>query len=83
MNPATTPGTLHRPQGEFLDVALSAMPPEERTKYIERLEAFVEQHSPLRCAAYMTAGRLGMYHVMSVTRPLNTTSCQWPTVTVG
>ncbi|MFJ4871368.1 hypothetical protein [Streptomyces sp. NPDC088757] len=46
MNPATAPGTLHRPQGEFLDVALSAMPPEEREGYIERLEAFVEQHRP-------------------------------------
>ncbi|MEV5567695.1 hypothetical protein AB0L54_33290 [Streptomyces sp. NPDC052196] len=39
------PGTRHWPDGgDFLDVALSAVPPEEREGYIERLEAFVEQH---------------------------------------
>jgi hypothetical protein len=38
------PGERHWPDGEFLDVALSAVRPEERQGYIERLEAFVEQH---------------------------------------
>ncbi|MGW1007729.1 hypothetical protein [Streptomyces sp. NPDC002520] len=38
------PGTRHWPDGEFLDVALSAVRTEEREGYIERLEAFVEQH---------------------------------------
>lgn len=39
------PGERHWPDGsDFLDVALSAVPPEERAGYIERLEAFVEQH---------------------------------------
>ncbi|MFF8280704.1 hypothetical protein ACF05T_32345 [Streptomyces lateritius] len=37
-------GERHWPDGEFLDVALSAVRPEERQGYIERLEAFVEQH---------------------------------------
>ncbi|MFE4205491.1 hypothetical protein ACFRSX_30840 [Streptomyces goshikiensis] len=38
------PGKRHWPDGEFLDVALSAVRTEEREGYIERLEAFVEQH---------------------------------------
>ncbi|MGW5401066.1 hypothetical protein [Streptomyces sp. NPDC003952] len=38
------PGTRHWPDGEFLDVALGTVPAEEREGYIERLEAFVEQH---------------------------------------
>jgi hypothetical protein len=39
------PGERHWPDGgDFLDVALSAVRPEEREGYIERLEAFVEQH---------------------------------------
>ncbi|MGW8985062.1 hypothetical protein ACWGQ9_20650 [Streptomyces parvus] len=39
------PGTRHWPDGsDFLDVALSAVRPEERAGYIERLEAFVEEH---------------------------------------
>ncbi|MER6523234.1 hypothetical protein ABT246_41390 [Streptomyces sp. NPDC001553] len=38
------PGTRHWPDGEFLDVALSAVRTEEREGYIERLAAFVEQH---------------------------------------
>jgi hypothetical protein len=38
------PGERHWPDGAFLDVALSAVRPEERQGYIERLEAFVEQH---------------------------------------
>ncbi|MFF7365386.1 hypothetical protein [Streptomyces sp. NPDC008125] len=39
------PGVRHWPDGgDFLDVALSAVRPEERAGYIERLEAFVEQH---------------------------------------
>ncbi|MGW2843289.1 hypothetical protein ACWCWD_36560 [Streptomyces sp. NPDC001493] len=38
-------GVRHWPDGsDFLDVALSAVRPEEREGYIERLEAFVEQH---------------------------------------
>ncbi|MGO4634920.1 hypothetical protein AB4225_28935 [Streptomyces sp. 2RAF24] len=37
-------GTRHWPDGEFLDVALRAVRAEERAGYIERLEAFVEQH---------------------------------------
>ncbi|MFJ4873393.1 hypothetical protein [Streptomyces sp. NPDC088757] len=38
------PGTRHWPDGsDFLDVALSAVRPEERAGYIERLEAFVEE----------------------------------------
>lgn len=38
------PDDRHWPDGEFLDVALSAVRTEEREGYIERLEAFVEQH---------------------------------------
>ncbi|MFE9360276.1 hypothetical protein ACFYPB_40260 [Streptomyces olivaceoviridis] len=38
------PGERHWPDGAFLDVALSAVRTEERQGYIERLEAFVEQH---------------------------------------
>ncbi|MFE6885809.1 hypothetical protein [Streptomyces sp. NPDC057702] len=39
------PGTRHCPDGpDFLDVALSAVGNEERAGYIERLEAFVEEH---------------------------------------
>ncbi|MFG2097172.1 hypothetical protein [Streptomyces sp. NPDC048612] len=39
------PGTRHWPDGsDFLDVALSAVGDEERAGYIERLEAFVEEH---------------------------------------
>ncbi|WP_328741402.1 hypothetical protein OG436_00075 [Streptomyces caniferus] len=38
------PGDRQWPDGEFLDVALSAVRTEEREGYIERLEAFVEQH---------------------------------------
>ncbi|MFJ9623332.1 hypothetical protein [Streptomyces sp. NPDC101181] len=39
------PGERHWPDGsDFLDVALSAVRPEERAGYIERLEAFVEKH---------------------------------------
>ncbi|MZE72653.1 hypothetical protein [Streptomyces sp. SID5789] len=39
------PGTRHWPDGsDFLDVALSAVRPEERAGYIERLQAFVEEH---------------------------------------
>ncbi|MET8347355.1 hypothetical protein [Streptomyces microflavus] len=39
------PGVRHWPDGsDFLDVALSAVRPGEREGYIERLEAFVEQH---------------------------------------
>ncbi|MFF2927133.1 hypothetical protein ACFVTP_32810 [Streptomyces celluloflavus] len=38
------PGTRHWPDGTFLDVALGAVRAEEREGYIERLEAFVEQH---------------------------------------
>ncbi|GAA4694049.1 hypothetical protein [Streptomyces youssoufiensis] len=39
------PGTRHWPDGsDFLDVALSAVGNEERAGYIERLEAFVEEH---------------------------------------
>lgn len=39
------PGVRHWPDGsDFLDVALSTVRPEEREGYIERLEAFVEQH---------------------------------------
>ncbi|MER6639709.1 hypothetical protein ABT285_29765 [Streptomyces microflavus] len=39
------PGVRHWPDGgDFLDVALSAVRPEEREGYIEHLEAFVEQH---------------------------------------
>ncbi|MFJ8697023.1 hypothetical protein [Streptomyces roseolilacinus] len=48
------PGERHWPDGgDFLDVALSAVRPEERDGYIERLEAFVEQHRPAwrRCCA--------------------------------
>ncbi|MGW6684933.1 hypothetical protein ACWGBO_34465 [[Kitasatospora] papulosa] len=41
------PGRRHWPDGgDFLDVALSAVRPDERKGYIERLEAFVEQHRP-------------------------------------
>ena len=41
------PGVRHWPDGsDFLDVALSAVRPEEREGYIERLEAFVEQRRP-------------------------------------
>ncbi|MFI8425982.1 hypothetical protein [Streptomyces sp. NPDC085479] len=40
------PAARHWPDGEFLDVALSAVRAEEREGYIERLEAFVEQHRP-------------------------------------
>ncbi|MFD9244574.1 hypothetical protein ACFV0D_22115, partial [Streptomyces sp. NPDC059556] len=40
-----TPGTRHWPDGaDFLDAALSAVVDEERAGYIERLEAFVEEH---------------------------------------
>ncbi|MFI1831335.1 hypothetical protein ACH41E_33550 [Streptomyces sp. NPDC020412] len=39
------PGVRHWPDGgDFLDVALSAVSPEECAGYIERLEAFVEEH---------------------------------------
>ncbi|MFI0596616.1 hypothetical protein [Streptomyces griseus] len=38
------PEVRHWPDGSFLDVALSAVRPEEREGYIERLVAFVEQH---------------------------------------
>ncbi|MFE7676780.1 hypothetical protein ACFU5N_31785 [Streptomyces albidoflavus] len=39
------PGTRRWPDGsDFLDVALSAVRPEERAGYIGRLEAFVEEH---------------------------------------
>ncbi|MFE3022110.1 hypothetical protein [Streptomyces sp. NPDC059256] len=39
------PGTRHWPDGsDFLDVTLSAVGDEERAGYIERLEAFVEEH---------------------------------------
>ncbi|MCY0947024.1 hypothetical protein [Streptomyces antarcticus] len=38
------PETRHWPDGAFLDAALSAVRTEEREGYIERLEAFVEQH---------------------------------------
>ena len=39
------PGDRHWPDGsDFLDVALSAVGNEDRAGYIERLEAFVEQH---------------------------------------
>ncbi|MFG3042874.1 hypothetical protein ACGFYZ_38845 [Streptomyces sp. NPDC048330] len=38
------PGTRHWPDGEFLDVALSVVRAEEHEGYIERLEAFVEEH---------------------------------------
>ncbi|MFF9025747.1 chromosomal replication initiator protein DnaA [Streptomyces eurythermus] len=39
------PDARHWPDGgDFLDVALSAVRPEEREGYIERLQAFVEQH---------------------------------------
>ncbi|MFJ5851161.1 hypothetical protein [Streptomyces sp. NPDC092903] len=39
------PGERHWPDGsDFLEVALSAVGPEEREGYIERLEAFVGQH---------------------------------------
>ncbi|MFJ5143207.1 hypothetical protein [Streptomyces sp. NPDC088707] len=39
------PGTRHWPDGsDFLDAALSAVANEERAGYIERLEAFVEEH---------------------------------------
>ncbi|MET8566425.1 hypothetical protein ABZV75_39925 [Streptomyces flaveolus] len=38
------PDERHWPDGAFLDVALSAVRTEERQGYIERLEAFVEQH---------------------------------------
>ncbi|MFI8007922.1 hypothetical protein [Streptomyces sp. NPDC086010] len=39
------PGERHWPDGgDFLDVALSTVRPEEREGYIERLEAFVQQH---------------------------------------
>ncbi|MYR09023.1 hypothetical protein GTY62_00015 [Streptomyces sp. SID724] len=39
------PGTRHWPDGsDFLDAALSAVGDEERAGYIERLEAFVEDH---------------------------------------
>ncbi|MBK5993331.1 hypothetical protein JHN53_17115 [Streptomyces sp. MBT58] len=38
------PQTRHWPDGSFLDVALSAVRPEERKGYTERLVAFVEQH---------------------------------------
>ncbi|MFV0126132.1 hypothetical protein ACLGI4_00050 [Streptomyces sp. HMX112] len=38
------PGERHWPDGEFLDIALSAVCTEEREGYIERLEVFVEQH---------------------------------------
>ncbi|AWN24879.1 hypothetical protein [Streptomyces sp. NEAU-S7GS2] len=37
------PGDRHWPDGEFLDVALSAVRTEEREGYIERLAAFVEE----------------------------------------
>ncbi|MFD3701140.1 hypothetical protein ACFWUZ_34310 [Streptomyces sp. NPDC058646] len=37
-------GEEHWPDREFLNVALSAVSTEEREGYIERLEAFVEQH---------------------------------------
>ncbi|MFE9804240.1 hypothetical protein ACWC98_35710 [Streptomyces goshikiensis] len=38
------PGERHWPDGEFLNVALSAVRTEEREGYIEHLEVFVEQH---------------------------------------
>ncbi|WP_372412811.1 hypothetical protein [Streptomyces luteireticuli] len=38
------PGERHWPDGEFLDVALRAVRPEEREGYIEHLKVFVEQH---------------------------------------
>ncbi|MHB6912839.1 hypothetical protein [Streptomyces sp. DB-54] len=38
------PGDRQWPDGEFLDVALSAVRTEEREGYVERLEAFVEEH---------------------------------------
>ncbi|MFF7342052.1 hypothetical protein ACFZAT_32710 [Streptomyces sp. NPDC008163] len=39
------PGTRHWPDGsDFLDAALSAVANDERAGYIERLEAFVEDH---------------------------------------
>ncbi|MFF4755212.1 hypothetical protein ACWD5R_43535 [Streptomyces sp. NPDC002514] len=42
---AAAPGTRHWPDGsDFLDAALSAVGDEERAGYIERLEAFVEEH---------------------------------------
>ncbi|WEV23754.1 hypothetical protein OYE22_33375 [Streptomyces sp. 71268] len=37
-------GERHWPDGEFLDVALSAVRPGEHEGYAERLEAFVERH---------------------------------------
>ncbi|WP_318205754.1 hypothetical protein [Streptomyces sp. SCL15-4] len=37
------PGERHRPDGEFPDVALSAVRAGEHEEYVERLEAFVEQ----------------------------------------
>ncbi|MFE8940924.1 hypothetical protein ACFYNX_26000 [Streptomyces sp. NPDC007872] len=38
------PGVRHWPDGsDFLNIALSAVRPEEREGYIERLEAFVEE----------------------------------------
>ncbi|MFE3591394.1 hypothetical protein ACFXOY_28270 [Streptomyces niveus] len=42
---AAAPGKRHWPDGsDFLDLALSAVRPEERAGYIEHLEAFVEEH---------------------------------------
>ncbi len=38
------PQMRHWPDGAFLNTALSAVRPEERAGYIERLETFVEQH---------------------------------------
>ncbi|MFG2979459.1 hypothetical protein ACGFYY_41545 [Streptomyces sp. NPDC048331] len=38
------PGERHWPNGEFLDVALGTVRPEEREGYIKRLEVFVEEH---------------------------------------
>lgn len=39
-------GTRHWPDGEFLDVALSAVRTEVRQGYVERLEVFVEERRP-------------------------------------
>ncbi|MEV2256258.1 hypothetical protein AB0I94_37880 [Streptomyces sp. NPDC050147] len=38
------PGMRHRPDGFFLDVALSAVCTEEREGYTARLEVFLEHH---------------------------------------
>ncbi|MGW6327253.1 hypothetical protein [Streptomyces sp. NPDC055100] len=54
------PGERHWPDGgDFLEVALSAVRPKEREGYIERLEAFVEQHRARRGgdAAHAPAGQ--------------------------